>query len=121
MIIGVVAVWLWAESIVGIFSSDPGVVEITSTFLRIAIPGFLAMGFLAVAFQWLNGVGDTLPPMVIGMGTIWLVQLPLAYFLPQVANLGVYGVRWAIVISLVVGVAIYPVYLRTGRWKHKRV
>jgi len=52
---------------------------------------------------------------------IWVVLLPLAFFLPQVTNLGVYGVRWAIVASAVAGAAAYIVYFRLGRWKRKKV
>ena len=104
-----------------IFNSEPGVVELTSTFLRIAIPGFLALGIVSVGFSWLNGIGDTLPPMLFSVGTMWLVRLPLAYFLPRVTDLGVYGVRWAIVAGFVLGAIIYPIYLRSGRWKRKKV
>jgi Na+-driven multidrug efflux pump len=59
--------------------------------------------------------------MMISLAMTWLVLLPLAFLLPQFTNLGVYGVRWAMVISLVVGAAAYIVYFRLGRWKRKRV
>ncbi len=121
MVVCSVAMWLWAESIVGIFSTEAGLVEITSAFLRIEAVGYLVLGFVAVLRQCLSGAGDTLPTMLVTLLMVWVVQLPLAFFLPQVTNLGVYGVRWAIVAGNVVGAVAYITYFRLGRWKRKRV
>jgi len=109
------------DSIIAIFSTDAGLVEITCTFLRIAVAGFSVLGFVAVLQQCVSGAGDTLPPMLISLAMAWLVQLPLAFFLPRIADLGVYGVRWAIVAGMVVGAVAYVAYFRLGRWKRKKV
>ena len=63
----------------------------------------------------------TPPPMLTTLVTMWGVQLPLAYFLPKITNLGVYGVRWGIVIAIILRAAIYTVYFKMGRWKRIRV
>ncbi len=62
-----------------------------------------------------------MPAMVISLVTVWAVQLPLAYFLPRTTDLGVYGVRWALVAGSLVGGIAYSAYFRAGRWKHMRV
>jgi len=116
-----VAVLLWAESIVSIFNTEPGLVEITSIFLRIAAAGYLVQGFIAVLQNCISGAGDTLPAMLISLIIVWVVQLPLAFLLPQVTDLGVNGVRWAIAAGIVVGAVAYVAYFRLGRWKHKKV
>jgi len=121
MLIASVAILLWPESIVRIFSPEPDLAEITSTFLRIAAAGYLMMGFNAVFRHCLSGAGDTLSPMAISILMIWAVQMPLAVLLPQVTNLGVYGVRWAIVAGMVAGAIAYITYFRMGRWKRKKV
>jgi len=121
MFIGSVVVFLWAESIVGVFNTEPGLVEIARKFLRIEIVGFLVFGLVLVLSQCLNGVGDTMIPMITTLLTMWVVQVPLAYLLPQFAGLGVYGVRWAIVTALIMRAVIYTAYFRSGRWKQKRV
>jgi len=115
------AILIWAETFVHIFSSDPGVVSIGATFLRIATAGYIAMGLPVVLQQCISGSGDTIPPMLVSIATMWLVQLPLAYFLSRFTNLEVYGVRWAIVVGMVVGAIAYTVYFRLGRWKRKVV
>jgi len=116
-----VAILLWAESIIGIFGPEPGVVEIGSIFLRIAAVGYLVFGLEPVLMHCLSGVGDTLPPMLATVLSFWLVQVPLAFFLPRVTELGVLGVRWAIVAGMIVVAVALAVYFRLGRWKHKKV
>ncbi|MFC2072201.1 MATE family efflux transporter [Chloroflexota bacterium] len=116
-----VAIWFWAEDIVRIFNTEPELVEIASTFLRIHIAGFLVFGFASTVAQCLNGVGDTLPTMLVTLLGMWVVQVPLAFLLPRVTNLGVYGIRWAIVSDLVVRAVTYTIYFKVGRWKHKKV
>jgi len=59
--------------------------------------------------------------MVTTLVTMWGVQVPLAYFLPRVTNLGVYGVRWGIVTAIVMRAGIYAAYFKLGRWKRKQV
>ncbi len=121
MVIGSLVIWFWAESIVLLFNPEPGLVELTSTFLRIAIPSVSVIGFTFVLMQCLMGVGDTLPPMLVSIISFWVVQLPLAYFLPKITDLGVYGVRWAMVIGSIAQTFAFVAYFRVGRWKHKKV
>jgi len=121
MVISVLAILLWPESIIRIFSPEPDLLDIASNFLMIAAAGYIMMGFVAVLMQCLSGVGDTLPPMVISILMVWVVQLPLAFLLPQIADLGVYGVRWAIAAGTITGAIAYIIYFRMGRWKRKRV
>ncbi len=115
------AVFLCAESIIHIFSSDPDLIVLASTFIRIAAAGYLVMGLTAVLQHCITGAGDTLTPMVIMLLNMWLVQVPLAYFLPRVTNMGVYGVRWAIVAGTATAAIIYATYFGLGRWKSKKV
>jgi len=112
---------LWAEEIIGVFSPEPDLVEIASTFLRIASAGYLIMGFSGVLQQSISGAGDTVPTMVVSLVAMWLVMLPLAHFLPQITNLGAHGVYWAMVAGIVVGAVAYITYFRVGRWKRKKV
>jgi len=73
-----VAVLIWAENIILIFSSEPDMVKLGATFLRIATAGYLMMGITAVLQQAINTAGDTMIPMAIMLMNMWLVQVPLA-------------------------------------------
>lgn len=121
MLIISLAILLWAENIVRIFSTEPELVELASTFIRIAVAGYIVMGLTAALRQCINGAGDTLVPMVVMLLNMWLVQVPLAFFLPRFTSLGVYGVRWAIVAGMASEAIVYTIYFRLGRWKHKVV
>ena len=116
-----VAVLIWAEAIVRVFDSDPALVAVAALFLRIACANWIVMGLTNVFQQCVNGAGDTMIPMVVMLVNMWLMQIPLAYFLPKITGLGVYGVRWGIVAGTVAAAIIYTVYFRMGRWKRKKV
>ena len=119
MIVCSVVILVAAESIVSVFSVETGLVEFAATFLRIAVTGYIVLGFVAVLMNTLSGSGDTVPPMIVGVATVCLVTLPLAYILPRVTTLGVYGVRWAMVADLVIPAFVFIFYFRRGRWKSK--
>ncbi len=115
------AILLWAESIIGIFGPEPAVVEVGSVFLRIAAAGFFVFSAEPVLMVSLSNVGDTVPPMLATVLGFWMVQVPLAYFLPQLTELGVYGVRWGMVVGMFFSALALVIYFKLGRWKHKRV
>jgi putative MATE family efflux protein len=121
MAVASVGIWFWAEPLVRVFNSDPELVEIAATFLRIDIISYLVFGLVVVLMNCLNGVGDTIIPMLTTLVTMWMIQLPLAWILPIVTDLGVYGIRWGIVTAIVMRAVIYAVYFRHGRWKRKIV
>ncbi len=114
-------IWFWAEGIVRIFTPQTKVIDIAATFLRIEIAALVTAGLIIVLSQCLNGVGDTMPVMLVNLVTVWGVQVPLAHFLSQVDDLGVYGVRWALVTGMLCRAAFYLVYFQLGRWKHKNI
>jgi putative MATE family efflux protein len=117
-----IAVQFWGAFIIShLFSSDPDLLPVSTTFLRIAAVGWLAMGFTAVLQQSVNGAGDTVIPMIISFLTIWLVQLPLAYIIPRFTGLAEYGVRWGMAVATVTGAISYIVYFARGRWMRKKL
>ena len=59
--------------------------------------------------------------MAISLATQWLLQLPLAYIVPRVTGLGVYGVRWPMSGRMLISAISYGIYFKLGRWKRKRV
>lgn len=119
MAVASVGIWFWAEYVVRLFNSEPQLVEIAGTFLRIDIVNYMVFGIVVVMMHCLNGMGDTMIPMLTTLTTMWLVQVPMAYILPQTTDLGVYGVRWAIVTAIAMRAVIYSVYFRHGRWRRK--
>jgi putative MATE family efflux protein len=116
-----IVILIWADKVVRIFNSDPGVVSLASTLIRIATINYVMIAPASVLTNCLNQVGDTMIPLIASMATMWGIQLPLAYFLPKIFNNGVFGVMWGMVIALSVRAIAYLIYYRTGKWKHRRV
>jgi putative MATE family efflux protein len=111
---------LWAENIIGIFTTEPDLIELGGTFLRIAAAGYLVSSLSTVLQSCIAGAGDTLPNLIISIAVVWLVQLPLAYLLSR-TSLGIFGVRWALVAATFAGAVAYTVYFIIGKWKTKKV
>jgi Na+-driven multidrug efflux pump len=93
----------------------------SSTFLRIAVAGYVFLAFVAVLMNSLQGAGDTVPPMIISLSAVMIVTLPMAYFLPRITDLGVLGIRWAMASEMIVQAIAFILYFRTGKWKTKYV
>jgi Na+-driven multidrug efflux pump len=121
MILCSVVLLVWSENIIGLFNVEPDLVKFGAIFLRIAVAGYLGMSIVYVLQNSISGSGDTMPPMLITLAMLWVVQLPLAFLLSRYTDLGVYGVRWAIVIGFVIGAIAYIIYFWGGRWKRKKV
>ncbi len=112
---------LFAEAVLGVFSTDPGLVSLGADFLRIAAAGYLVVAFSAVMQACIAGAGDTLPNMIISIAGVWAVQLPLAFALSRLTPLGIYGIRWAMVGSVAATAIACSTYFWLGRWKSKAV
>jgi Na+-driven multidrug efflux pump len=115
------AVLLFAPLIMGIFTAEPGLISLGGAFLRIASAGYLLNGIVVSLQNAVSGSGDTLTPMIISILSTWVLMLPAAVILPRLTALGVFGIRWAMVFSLMFSAAAYLIYFRLGRWKYKVV
>jgi putative MATE family efflux protein len=121
MVIASLLVLFIPGPIVRIFNSSPDLVNLAIVFLRIEIVNYMVFGFVTVLMNCLNGCGDTWIPMITNLVSIWVVQVPLAFFMSKHTNLGVYGVRWAIAIAIVIRALVYIAYWKAGRWKTRKV
>ena len=119
MVICCIFIWFFADNIVKIFSTDAELVGIASDFLRIQIVGYLVFGLTIVISLCVEGVGDTMVTMIVTLLTMWIIQIPLAWFLPKYTSLGVNGVQWAISIALVARALLFTVYFKSGKWRRK--
>jgi putative MATE family efflux protein len=119
MAVSAIAVWFWGRNIISVFNSEPDVLAVGAAFLRIQVVTYLITGYAVVVQQCLNGVGDTLPVMIVVLVSALGVQIPLAFFLSKHTPLGVYGTYWAIVSGTVVMALSYAIYFRLGKWKNK--
>jgi putative MATE family efflux protein len=116
-----IVIWFFADSVVRIFNPEPELIDLASTFLKIQTVSYMCNGLMMVMMSIMNTVGDTLIAFIIDLVTMWGIRVPLAIILPKIANLGVYGVRWALVADTVSSAIIFIIYFQSGRWKRKKI
>ncbi len=106
---------------ISIFSSNNALHGIGTHWFRIIAVGYIAAGVGTILMQALNSAGDTIIPAVVNVGTIWIIQLPVALLLRDVFGFDSTAVAWAIVAALLVRILIYVPYFLSGRWMRSRV
>ena len=114
------AVFLAAPAaVIGLFNSDPRVVDSGVSYLYFFVPALLMMSVSVVLGRAVEGAGDTFVPMVLTFVALILIGVPMAWAFARLW--GTDGV-WAAMAGadFLQGLAVV-VYFRTGRWKHKKV
>ncbi len=110
---------IFAEPLMAVFTPDAGVIAIGKQYLLI-VPFFYVL--FATLFS-LNGVmrgaGDTLIPMFVTLISLWVVRIPVSYWLSL--KFGTVGIWWGIPIAWAVGLTLAFIYYKSGRWKKKAI
>lgn len=112
-------VLIFPESLFGIFTPDQNVIDIGVSYLLIAGPFYIMFSTMFTTQGVLRGAGDTLIPMFITLFTLWIVRIPISYFLSL--KIGYTGIWWGIPIAWMMGMVLSYLYYLTGRWKSKVV
>ena len=112
---------LFAEWIAGLFTSDPAVVGLAASCLRIISYGNVAYAYGMVMLQSFNGAGDTLTPTIVNLFGFWLLEIPVAYWLAVPAGLHSNGVYFSIVIAQAAMAGASILLFKQGRWRRQRI
>jgi len=113
--------FVFADSIVGVFVDDVQVIEYGVQCLRIFALGLVFFGVNMAVVQAFNGAGDTMTPTWINIFCFWIVQVPLAYSLAVALELGPVGVFWAVFAADALAGVVGVIVFRRGRWKLRMV
>lgn len=110
---------IFANPIIGFFTSEPSVLAYGTDALRIISYGFLFYAFGMVFETAFNGAGDTWTPTYLNLFIFWLFEIPLAYVLAYYFGLGAHGVFWAITIAFSALAVVSALLFKRGKWKTK--
>ena len=112
---------LFAEPVIRLFTSDPAIVPLATSCLRILSYGNVGYAYGMVMLQAFNGAGDTLTPIIVNFFGFWCLEIPLAYWLAVPVGMRSNGVFFSIVIAeaSIAGVSMF--LFRRGRWKQQQV
>ncbi|MBA2501951.1 MAG: MATE family efflux transporter [Pyrinomonadaceae bacterium] len=112
---------IFAEPIVGLFTTEAAVLRYGKDCLRVVAAGFLFYAYGMVLTQSLNGAGDTRTPTIINLFVFWLWEIPLAYVLAIFFGLGPHGVFIAMTIAFSTLALVSALVFRRGSWKLQKV
>jgi len=109
---------IFPQFILGLFvnDTDADVLKIGVDYLRIV--GF-AYPFFAVTFisnGVINGAGKTIIITFISLINLWILRVPLAYFLSKWMG-SERGVWWTLAISFLIAAVLSFTYYKFGNWK----
>lgn len=109
----------FGQWIISLFTTDSSVILYGHEYLIIVGSFYVVFNYMFCLTGITRGAGDTLIPMLITLFSLWLIRIPLAYFLSD--PFGQVGIWWSIPIAWIIGTLFNIIYYRTGRWKRKSI
>ncbi|MGR5914326.1 MATE family efflux transporter [Bacillus pacificus] len=113
-------IYLFSRDILALFLTSQTTIEIAHSLVMIALWSYLIFGHAQIISATMRASGTVLWPTVIGVVSIWLVEVPVAYYLSYHTSLGIEGI-WigypaAFIVSLILQYAYYKL-----SWQKKRI
>ena len=102
-----------------LFTNDMEVIRIGDEYLTIVSSFYLLFSLMFIYTGVMRGAGDTMIPMFFSLFSLWIIRIPLAWYLSQ--KMGETGIWWSMPISWAIGLALAYFYYKSGRWKTKSV
>ena len=100
------------------FTSDSEVIRIGKEYLTTVSLFYLIFAMMFIFTGVMRGAGETIVPMIITLLSLWLVRIPIAYFLSSRSGSET-GIWWSFPTGWLVGLILAWAYYATGRWKKK--
>ncbi len=98
-------------------SVDPQVMAMGASYLRIVVGSFVFFAVMFVSNGIINGAGQTLVTTGFTVIAMWLVRIPLAWWLSQRVLHRVEGVWIAMAVGFFVAMVVSVSYFLSGRWR----
>ncbi len=109
--------FIFPVAIMSMFTDDQAVIAAGKEYLYIVSGFYILFSTMFVYNGVLRGAGDTLIPMFVTLFALWIVRIPISWFLST--RYGAAGIWWGIPIAWGFGAFFSFIYFRTGRWKTK--
>ncbi|PDZ06081.1 MATE family efflux transporter [Bacillus cereus] len=113
-------IYLFSRDILSLFLTSQTTIDIAHSLVMITLWSYLIFGHAQIISATMRASGTVLWPTVIGVVSIWLVEVPVAYYLSYHTSLGIEGI-WigypaAFIVSLILQYAYYKL-----SWQKKRI
>ncbi|PFN19408.1 MATE family efflux transporter [Bacillus cereus] len=113
-------IYLFSRDILALFLTSQNTIKIAHSLIMITLWSYLIFGHAQIISATMRASGTVLWPTVISVVSIWLVEVPVAYYLSYHTSLGIEGI-WigypaAFIVSLILQYAYYKL-----SWQKKRI
>lgn len=116
LIFTVVAVFL-GDFLMRMFTPNPEIISHGYDYLIIVGSFYLIFAVMFTLNAVYRGAGDTIVPMFITLLALWLVRIPISWYLAN--EVGPKGIWWGIPLAWMAGLSLSTIYYLTGLWKKK--
>jgi Na+-driven multidrug efflux pump len=113
--------WAFPHAPISIFLTDPAVLDFTVTWLRIQLFGAFFQGQMQVLQESYMAAGDTIVPLVVTLIGVWMLEVPIAWYLARNTDLGALSVAVASIPGFGVRALIFAAYYFHPRWLRMKV
>ena len=97
------------------FSPTTEIIEVGYEYLVIVSSFYVVFAIMFSLNAVYRGAGDTIVPMFITLLALWLVRIPISWYLSK--KMGPEGVWWGIPYAWLAGFILSLIYYFTGWWK----
>jgi putative MATE family efflux protein len=111
--------FIFAGPLMRLFTNDQEVIRQGVEYLHIVSPFYIVFTAMFTVGGVMRGAGDTFIPMLITFIALWVVRIPLCYYLS--IDMGVKGIWWGIPGAWFTGLVLSFLYYLSGRWKSKAI
>ncbi len=110
-----IIVWFTAEPLVGLFDSDPEVIQYGATMVRFTVVSSVAISFSHVYNGSCRAAGNVLTPMIIAVGSQCILRFVYVTIAINI-NFDVSVIYWSVVVSYVSAGLFATLYFRLSKW-----
>lgn len=118
-IVTTIAIVLTSHFLMSLFTEDVEVIRLGDQYLTIVSSFYIMFTLMFIYNGVTRGAGDTMIPMFITLLSLWIIRIPMAWFLS--GKIGAAGIWWAIPAGWFIGLTLSYLYYKTGRWKSKAI
>ena len=108
---------IFKNGIMTMFVTDKDVIEIGIKYLAVNSLFYIFPTIQFIIYALFRGAGDSIIPMIISVSSLWIIRIPIAYFLSS--KIGSDSIYWSNCASWFIGFVLAYVYYINGRWKNK--
>jgi putative MATE family efflux protein len=105
--------------LMSLFTNDAEVIRLGDQYLTIVSSFYIMFTLMFIYNGVMRGAGDTLIPMFFSLFSLWIIRIPMAWFLS--GKIGATGIWWSIPAGWLIGITLSFFYYKSGRWKKKAV